>query len=353
MSRTKPTVSMTNPPRTTGRVPKRWANGGTAGATPRITTAASGSIARPAARLENPSVAGSWKYRLSRKLRAAIAPAPTKITQVEVTSWMLLNTARSINGDDTRRSTATKPTAAITVRIKQARVGTEIQPQVEPSVIANTNGTRTPAISAVPAQSIVGGRFGSRDPATPRSAIGMQRAPTTASIQNRPCHPVTWSSTPPITGPPAAPAAAAAPHRVTARICAGPDEATESRLNPQARIVAPAAPWISRPRMTIRPVWASAISTHDATNRARPATKTRRRPKTSPIAPEVTITAAPTSRYPVTAHCRTAIGVCRSTLIEGSRMATAEVFAFTTSVDTQATIITPRPGRVPVSAVPA
>jgi hypothetical protein len=127
---------------------------------------------------------------------------------------------------------------------------------------------------------------------------------------------------------------------VTARICACPDEATESRLNPQARMVDPAAPWISRPITTIRPVWARAISTHEATNSTSPPRKTRRRPKTSPSAPEVTITAAPTSRYPVTAHCRTATEVWRSALIEGSRMLTAEVFALTTSVDTHATIIT-------------
>ena len=39
----------------------------------------------------------------------------------------------------------------------------------------------------------------------------------------------------------------------------------------------------------------SAISTQEAMNSARPARNTLRRPSTSPSAPEVTITAAPTS----------------------------------------------------------
>ena len=71
--------------------------------------------------------------------------------------------------------------------------------------------------------------------------------------------------------------------------------ATESRLSPHARIVAPAAPWIMRPAITTPPVLDSAIKTQETTNSARPSWKTRFRPNTSPRAPEVTITAAPTS----------------------------------------------------------
>ena len=60
-------------------------------------------------------------------------------------------------------------------------------------------------------------------------------------------------------------------------------------------MVAPAAPWITRPAITMPPDWASAISTQEATNSSSPSWKTRLRPKTSPSDPEVTITAAPTS----------------------------------------------------------
>jgi hypothetical protein len=74
-----------------------------------------------------------------------------------------------------------------------------------------------------------------------------------------------------------------------------PEEATDSRLMPQARIVAPAAPWTMRPPITPAAPVESAISTQEAMNSARPAMKTFRRPRTSPRAPEVTITAAPTS----------------------------------------------------------
>ena len=64
---------------------------------------------------------------------------------------------------------------------------------------------------------------------------------------------------------------------------------------PQARIVAPDAPWIMRPPTTPAAPVDSAISAHDAMNSASPAMKIFRRPNTSPSAPEVTITAAPTS----------------------------------------------------------
>ena len=124
---------------------------------------------------------------------------------------------------------------------------------------------------------------------------GMHAAAIAASIQNSPCQPVESTRIPPTSGPSAAPAADAAPHNVIAFIWAAPDAATESRLMPQARIVEPAAPWIIRPMITPAPCCESAMSTHDATNRTRPPVKMRRRPNTSPSAPEVTITAAPTS----------------------------------------------------------
>ena len=59
-------------------------------------------------------------------------------------------------------------------------------------------------------------------------------------------------------------------------------------------MVAPDAPWMSRPAITIPPVVDSAMSTQEATNSSRPSWKTRLRPKTSPSDPEVMITAAPT-----------------------------------------------------------
>jgi hypothetical protein len=46
----------------------------------------------------------------------------------------------------------------------------------------------------------------------------MQAAAMAASIQKRPCQPVVSASSPPISGPAAAPTAEAAPHNVMARI---------------------------------------------------------------------------------------------------------------------------------------
>ncbi len=177
----------------------------------------------------------------------------------------------------------------------------------------------------------------------------MHSAPTPASIQNSPCHPVKSTSRPPSNGPAAAPTAAAAPHKDTARSCASPSLATERRLSPQARMVAPAAPWMTRPAITIPPDPASAIITQDATNSRSPSWKTRLRPNTSPSEPEVTMTAAPTNEYPVTAHCRVSTEVPVSAEMAGSRMLTADVFAFTTSVEMQVTVSTP-PALLPTCA---
>ena len=114
----------------------------------------------------------------------------------------------------------------------------------------------------------------------------MQTAPTTASTQKRPCQPVMPTSTPPTSGPAAAPTAAAAPHNETARSCASPLLATESRLRPQARIVAPAAPWMNRPAMTISPE--DERDQHTGHHEQQQAElKTRLRPKTSPNEPDV------------------------------------------------------------------
>ena len=103
----------------------------------------------------------------------------------------------------------------------------------------------------------------------------MQAAATTASTQNKPCQPQTPTSSPPTSGPSAAPIAEAAPHSDTARSWAFPVLATESRLNPQARIVEPAAPWIARPAITPHPLVDRAISTHETTKRIKPPRKRR------------------------------------------------------------------------------
>jgi hypothetical protein len=63
-----------------------------------------------------------------------------------------------------------------------------------------------------------------------------------ASTQNSDCQPTVSTRAPPSNGPTAAPAAEAAPQMDTARNCAAPEEATESRLSPQASSVEPAAP---------------------------------------------------------------------------------------------------------------
>ena len=137
-------------------------------------------------------------------------------------------------------------------------------------------------------------RVVSRDSETTRAVIRMHTTPMTASTQKRPCHPVTVTSTPPMSGPAAAPTAAAAPQSDTARSWAWSLLATDSRLSPQARIVAPAAPWMNRPAMTAPPEDDSAMRMHDTTKSTRPSWNTRLRPKTSPSEPDVTMTAAPT-----------------------------------------------------------
>ncbi len=63
----------------------------------------------------------------------------------------------------------------------------------------------------------------------------------------------------------------------------------------------------------------------------------------------MTITAAPTSEYPVTAHCRVSTEVPVSAEMAGKRMLTADVLAFTTSVEMQVTTST-APAFVPFCA---
>ncbi len=173
-------------------------------------------------------------------------------------------------------------------------VAAETQPQSLPLLIARTRGVSVSATSRVPAMSIERGRSGSRDSDTKTTVSAMHSAATPASTQNSPCHPETSTRKPPSNGPAAAPTAAAAPHSDTARSCASPLFATDSRLSPHARIVAPAAPWIARPAITMPPEFESAMRMQDATKSSSPSWKMRRRPNTSPRDPEVTITAAPT-----------------------------------------------------------
>src|SRR5262249_61305208 len=140
-----------------------------------------------------------------------------------------------------------KPIVAAIATAKRRSVRPDVQPQSAPLLSARMIGPSESAIRTVPAQSIDRDRFGSLDSSTDLSVTGTHASAMPASIQNRPCQPVESTRMPPTSGPIAAPAADAAPHSVIARICPAPDEATDKRLMPQARIVAPDAPWIMRP----------------------------------------------------------------------------------------------------------
>ena len=260
-----------------------------------IIAAAAGSVATPALRALMPKPAGSWKYRLRTYMRALIVPATIRIARVAPTSTALRRSARSTSGAGTLPSTTTKATAPTTLIRRQPRVAAEVQPQSLPSLRASTSGTSVTAINTVPAKSIDFERFGSRDSSTLSRVSGMQTAAMAASIQKSPCQPLSSTSRPPTSGPAAAPPADAAPQTVMARISPVPEDATDRRLIPHARMVEPAAPWIMRPAMIPVLLSESAIRAQDATNSRRPARNTFRRPSTSPSAPEVTITAAPTS----------------------------------------------------------
>src|SRR5690349_24924746 len=80
----KPTAVMANPAATTIRPVNFAASLGTSGAVSTRPTVA-GRVASPACNGEKPSATGSWKYRLSRYIRALIVPAPMRITSVDPT----------------------------------------------------------------------------------------------------------------------------------------------------------------------------------------------------------------------------------------------------------------------------
>src|SRR3954469_12771470 len=293
-SAAEPTVASRTPIPTARAPPILTASGVIAGVMA-IMPAAAGSVARPAWKAFIPSPFGFWKYKLTTYMSALMLPATMRIASVDPTRTRLRRSCRSTSGALALRSPRTNSTSETIETAKHPRVAADTQPQSLPSLSARTTGASTSATRTVPAQSIERDRCGSRDSWTVRRASGTHAAAITASIQNRPCQPVDSTSRPPIRGPSAAPAADAAPHSVTALIWAAPDEATDSRLMPQARIVAPEAPWIIRPPTTPAALVESAISAQEATNSARPPRNTLRRPSTSPSAPEVTITAAPTS----------------------------------------------------------
>ena len=171
----------------------------------------------------------------------------------------------------------------------------DTHPHALPLLRARITGPSVSAINADPAKSMDLERFSSLDSDTVFHVRNMHTVAIAAPTQNRPCQPVTSTRTPPSNGPAAAPTAAAAPHSDTARSCSCPLLATDNRLRPQARIVAPAAPWTNRPAMTAPPDEDRPMKTHDTTKSSRPSWKIRLRPKTSPSEPDVTMTAAPTS----------------------------------------------------------
>ena len=182
---------------------------------------------------------------------------------MDATRIRLRSRARSSMGTATRFSTATNANAETTATARQPRVAADVQPQSLPSLRARMMGVRMSATKTLPAMSIDRGRFSSRDSVTLAAVIAMHTPATPASTQNRPCQLVTSTRTPPSSGPRAAPTPAAAPQSETARNRPSCGVPTVSRLSPQARIVAPEAPWMQRPAMTISPEVDSAISTHE------------------------------------------------------------------------------------------
>src|SRR4051794_7414775 len=289
-STANPTAASPKPSATAAPPPMRPASGVISGVIA-IMPAAAGSVASPASNALMPNAAGFWKYRLSTYMSALIVPATIRIASVAPTSTLLRSRLRFTSGAFARRSTTTNSTAAPIVTAKQPSVAADAQPQSVPLLSARMSGPSTSAISTVPTKSIERDAFGSLDSATVASVSGTHAAAIPASIQNNPCQPVVSTSTPPSSGPSAAPAADAAPQIVIAFSCPEPDAATDSRLMPHARIVAPEAPWIMRPATIPAAEPESAINAHEATNSASPARKSLRRPNTSPSAPDVTITA--------------------------------------------------------------
>src|SRR4051794_1100605 len=293
-SAANPMAARPKPATIARRVPILTASGVMSGVTA-IIAAAAGSVATPVLSALMWNAAGSWKYRLSAYMSALIAPATIRMASVAPTRIWFFRSARSTSGAGTRFSTTTNSTQPTIETTRQPRNAADAHPQSAPSLSASTSGTRITARRIVPRKSIDLERFGSRDSATFATVSAMHPAAIAASIQNSPCQPLSSTRTPPTSGPAAAPAAEAAPQIVIARIWAAPDDATDKRLIPHARIVAPDAPWIMRPAMMPLPPDESAMRTQEATNRRRPPRNMRRRPNTSPSAPEVTITAAPTS----------------------------------------------------------
>ena len=248
ISMANPAAVIAKPSAMTLRVPNFAAHFGTSGADTTSPIVA-GSVASPASRGLIPSTDGSWKYRLTTNIRPLMVPAPIRMPSVAPMSRRLRISSRSTSGAGDRRSTMMNAITEPMETARHSRIRPEVHPHSDPLVTAKISGARMVATRTVPNQSIERGRVGSRDSSIARSVTGMQAAAIAASIQNRPCHPVESTSSPPTSGPAAAPTADAAPHSDTARSRSDPDDATVSKLSPEARMVEPAAPWIIRPPM--------------------------------------------------------------------------------------------------------
>src|SRR3954451_5613353 len=158
----KPTAATPKPIRIARPVPILTAIGVISGVIA-IIAAAAGRVASPACRALIPNAAGFWKYRLSTYIRPLIVPATMRIASVAPTRIALRSSFRSTIGAVTRFSTTTNSHAATTEITRQPIVASDVQPQLAPSLSASTSGTRIPAISTVPVQSIDFDRFGSLD----------------------------------------------------------------------------------------------------------------------------------------------------------------------------------------------
>src|SRR3954465_5087442 len=145
----KPAAASTKP-RAMARPPPTFAASGAISGVMAIIPAAAGSVARPAWNAFSPSPAGSWKYRLSRYIRALIVPATIRIASVAPTRIALRSSFRSTSGAFTRRSTTTNRIVDAMATAKQPRVAAEAQPQSLPLLSASTTGASASAISSDP-----------------------------------------------------------------------------------------------------------------------------------------------------------------------------------------------------------
>jgi len=215
------------------------------------------------------------------------------------------------------RSTRTKAAASTRARISTTIVTGAPKPCCWP-LLSPKISAAIAAVTRIPPRTSM--RWPPTGPLTGRRPLSASMIAISGGFtRNTARHDKYWVSKPPATIPAVAPAAVVACQIARARFRAGPSGfEVVSSDSAAGETNAPAAPWTMRAAMSISGHWARPHASDATANSTRPAASSRRRPSRSASRPPASNSEPNVSAYPVTIHCSSAAGMCRSSWIFGN-----------------------------------